>query len=136
MNGVYPVALETFRTTRCGLHLLPRAVKIRDEPLMKDFFYDLSNDSMYKRFMSVRMDMPHERLQDFGVVDYADSMMILAIVEGDSRETIATIGQYEYQNMGVGHDLLLYLTSMARRRGLLGFAAEVLVENKPMLNLF
>lgn len=152
-NGVYPVALETFRTTRSGLHLLLRPVKIGDEPLMKDFFYGLSNDSMYKRFMSVRMDMPHERLQDFGVVDYANSMMILAIVEGDSRETIAAIGQYEinkmmhtaevalvvkdeYQNMGVGHDLLIYLTRLARRRGLLGFTAEVLVENKPMLNLF
>jgi len=121
--------------------------------LMKDFFYALSNDSMYRRFMSVRMDMPHERLQKFGVVDYANSMMILAIVEGDSRETIAAIGQYEinekmhtaevalvvkdkYQNMGVGHDLLSYLTRLARRQGLLGFTAEVLVENKSMLNLF
>jgi len=108
---------------------------------------------MYRRFMSVRMDMPHKRLQEFGVVDYADRMMILAIVEGDSRETIAAIGQYEinekmhtaevalvvkdeYQNMGVGHDLLSYLTRLARRSGLLGFTAEVLVENKPMLNLF
>ena len=80
-------------------------------------------------------------------------MMILAIVEGDSKETIAAIGQYEinkqmhtaevaivvkdeYQNMGVGHDLLTYLTRLARRRGLLGFTADVLVENKPMLNLF
>lgn len=67
--------------------------------------------------------------------------------------TEAAIGQYEinekmhtaevalvvkdkYQNMGVGHDLLSYLTRLARRRGLLGFTAEVLVENKPMLNLF
>ena len=153
VNGVYPVALETFRTTRGGQHLLLRPVKIGDEPLMKDFFYALSNDSMYRRFMSARMDMPHERLQEFGIVDYADRMMILAIVEGDSRETIAAIGQYEindemhtaevalvvkddYQNMGVGHDLLSYLTRLARRRGLLGFTAEVLVENKPMLNLF
>jgi GNAT superfamily N-acetyltransferase len=120
---------------------------------MKDFFYALSNDSMYRRFMSVRMDMPHERLQEFGVVNYASSMMILAIVEGDSKETIAAIGQYEinkdmhtaevalvvkdeYQNMGVGHDLLSYLTRLARRRGLLGFTADVLVENKPMLSLF
>jgi len=120
---------------------------------MKDFFYALSNDSMYRRFMSARMDMPHERLQEFGIVDYSDRMMILAIVEGDSKETIAAIGQYEindkmhtaevalvvkdeYQNMGAGHDLLLYLTRLARRRGLLGFTAEVLVENKPMLNLF
>ena len=153
VNGVYPVALETFRTTRSGLNILLRPVKIGDEPLMKDFFYALSNESMYRRFMSARMDMPHERLQEFGIVDYANSMMILAIVEGDSKETIAAIGQYEinekmhtaevalvvkdeYQNMGVGHDLLTYLTRLARRRGLLGFTAEVLVENKPMLNLF
>ena len=153
VNGVYPVALETFRTTRSGLNILLRPVKIGDEPLMKDFFYALSHESMYRRFMSARMDMPHERLQEFGVVDYGNSMMILAIVEGDSRETIAAIGQYEinemmhtaevalvvkdeYQNMGVGHDLLTYLTRLARRRGLLGFTADVLVENKPMLNLF
>jgi acyl-CoA hydrolase/GNAT superfamily N-acetyltransferase len=153
VNGVYPVALETFRTTKSGLHILLRPVKIGDEPLMKDFFYALSNESMYRRFMSARMDMPHERLQEFGVVDYADRMMILAIVEGDSRETIAAIGQYEinknmhtaevalvvrdeYQKMGVGHDLLSYLTRLAMMRGLLGFTAEVLVENKPMLNLF
>lgn len=153
MKGVYPVALETFRTTRGGLNILLRPVKIGDEPLMKDFFYALSNVSMYRRFMSARMDMPHERLQEFGIVDYANSMMILAIVEGDRKETIAAIGQYEinekmhtaevalvvkdeYQNMGVGHDLLTYLTRLARRRGLLGFTADVLVENKPMLNLF
>jgi len=153
VNGVYPVALETFRTTRSGLNILLRPVKIGDEPLMKDFFYALSSESMYRRFMSVRMDMPHERLQEFGVVDYASRMMILAIVEGDGKETIAAIGQYEidekvhtaevalvvkdvYQKMGVGHDLLIYLTRLARRRGLLGFTAEVLVENKPMLDLF
>jgi GNAT superfamily N-acetyltransferase len=99
------------------------------------------------------MDMPHKRLQEFGIVDYGNSMMILAIVEGDSKETIAAIGQYEidekmltaevalvvkdeYQDMGVGYDLLTYLTRLARRRGLLGFTAEVLVENEPMLNLF
>jgi acyl-CoA hydrolase/RimJ/RimL family protein N-acetyltransferase len=153
MNGVYPVDLETFRTTRSGLNILLRPVKIGDEPLMKDFFYALSSISMYRRFMSARMDMPHERLQEFGVIDYSSSMMILAIVEGDRKETIAAIGQYEinekmhtaevalvvkdkYQNMGVGHDLLTYLTRLARRRGLLGFTAEVLVENKQMLNLF
>jgi acyl-CoA hydrolase/RimJ/RimL family protein N-acetyltransferase len=153
VKGIYPVALETFRTTKGGLILLLRPVKIGDEPLMKDFFYALSNESMYRRFMSARMDMPHERLQEFGIIDYANSMMILAIVEGDRKETISAIGQYEinekmhtaevalvvkdeYQNMGVGHDLLTYLTRLARRRGLLGFTADVLVENEPMLNLF
>jgi acyl-CoA hydrolase len=53
-SGVYPVALETFRTTESGLNILLRPVKIGDGPLMKDFFYALSNDSMYRKFMSVR----------------------------------------------------------------------------------
>lgn len=153
MKGVYPVALETFRTTKGGLNILLRPVKIGDEPLMKDFFYDLSNDSMYRRFMSSRMDMPHERLQEFGVVDYSSRMMILAVLKGDNKETIVGIGQYdmnkgthtaevalvvkdEHQKIGVGYELLSYLTHLAMRRGLLGFTAEVLVENEAMLNLF
>ncbi|MDD1749014.1 MAG: GNAT family N-acetyltransferase, partial [Methanothrix sp.] len=49
---------------------------------------------------------------------------------------VALVVKDEYQNMGVGHDLLTYLTRLARRRGLLGFTADVLVENEPMLNLF
>jgi len=80
-------------------------------------------------------------------------MLILAIIKGDNKETIVGIGQYdmnkgthtaevalvvkdEHQKIGVGYELLSYLTHLAMRRGLLGFTAEVLVENKAMLNLF
>jgi len=42
----------------------------------------------------------------------------------------------DYQNRGVGTTLLSYLTYLAKREGLLGFSAEVLVNNQPMLHLF
>jgi RimJ/RimL family protein N-acetyltransferase len=42
----------------------------------------------------------------------------------------------EYQNRGIGTELLAYLTLLAKKQGLLGFSAEVLVENRPMLHLF
>jgi RimJ/RimL family protein N-acetyltransferase len=42
----------------------------------------------------------------------------------------------DYQNKGVGAELLSYLTYLAKRQGLLGFYAEVLAENRPMLHLF
>jgi hypothetical protein len=58
-------------------------------------FYARSGESTYHRFMFPRMDMPNKRLQEFVGADYANSMMILAIAEGDSRETIASIGQYD-----------------------------------------
>ena len=42
----------------------------------------------------------------------------------------------EFQNRGIGTELLNYLTQLAKRQGLHGFTAEVLAENKPMLHLF
>jgi len=60
-SDLYPEELETHRTTKTGLDILIRPVKISDEPLLKAFFYSLSDDSLYYRFMSTRKDIPHER---------------------------------------------------------------------------
>ncbi|HEQ78649.1 MAG TPA: acetyl-CoA hydrolase/transferase family protein, partial [Euryarchaeota archaeon] len=69
-RGEYPEELETYKTTEAGMEVFLRPVKISDEPLLKDFFYHLSDQSMYKRFISARKDMPHERLQEFVIIDY------------------------------------------------------------------
>lgn len=152
-KGEYPEELETFRTTDKGLEIILRPVKISDEPLLKDFFYSLSDKSLYRRFISMRKDIPHERLQEFCVIDYTKELVILAVVKRDEREDVVGVGQYgiyeathtaevalavrdDYQNRGVGTELLSYLTYLAKKQGLLGFAAEVLVENTPMLHLF
>ncbi|HSW57287.1 MAG TPA: acetyl-CoA hydrolase/transferase C-terminal domain-containing protein, partial [Dehalococcoidales bacterium] len=68
--GEYPRELETYRTTRTGLEIFLRPVKISDESLLKDLFYSLSDNNLYRRFISRRKDMPHERLQEFVVIDY------------------------------------------------------------------
>jgi acyl-CoA hydrolase/GNAT superfamily N-acetyltransferase len=151
-HGEYPEHLETRRTTRTGLSVLLRPVRISDEPLLKDFFYSLSQRSMQRRFMSERWDMPHERLQDFVVIDYTKEMVILAVVGDVDHERVVGMGQYaineaahtaelafavldEFQNKGIGWELINFLTYLAKREGLLGFTAEVLVENRPMLHL-
>jgi acyl-CoA hydrolase/GNAT superfamily N-acetyltransferase len=152
-KGEYPEELETYRTTKTGLEVFFRPVKISDEPLLKDFFYSLSDNSMYRRFISFRTDMPHERLQEYVIIDNTKEMAILAVVQNGEKEDIAGLGQYtinesehtadvaftvrdEYQDKGIGTELLAYLTQLAKRRGLLGFTAEVLVENEPMLHVF
>ncbi len=152
-RGEYPEHLETYRTTAKGLHLLLRPVKISDEQLLKDFFYSLSDQSLYRRFISLRKDMPHERLQEFVIIDYTKEMVILATQTDGEAEKVVAVGQYginesahaaevalvtrdDYQNQGIGTELLGYLTFLAKREGLLGFTAEVLLENKPMLHLF
>lgn len=151
--GEYPEELEVYRTTQDGVEVLFRPVKISDEPLIKDFFYSLSDQSLYRRFISRRQDMPHERLQEFVVIDHTKEMVILAVLHEAEKEIIAGVGQYtidpenhtadiafvvkdEFQNRGIGTELLSYLTQLAKRQGLLGFTAEVLTENRPMLHVF
>jgi acyl-CoA hydrolase/GNAT superfamily N-acetyltransferase len=152
-RGEYPEYLETYRTTSRGFQVLLRPVKISDEPLLKDFFYSLSDTSLYRRFISLRKDMPHERLQEFVIIDYAKEISILATVKEAEKEKVVAVGWYgkneithtaevalvvrdDHQNQEIGTELLSYLTYLAKREGLLGFTAEVLVENKPMLHLF
>jgi len=152
-RGIYPEELESWRTTKTGLNILFRPVKISDEPLLKDFFYSLSDGAMYRRFMSYRKDMPHERLQDFVIIDYQTQVELLAVMGEEGKEEIIGAGQYaidkaahaaevafavrdDYHNQGIATELLSYLTYLAKRQGLLGFTAEVLVENKPMLHVF
>lgn len=152
-RGEYPEYLEIMRTTAKGLQLILRPVKISDEPLIKDFFYSLSDQSLKRRFMSFRQDMPHERLQEFVIIDYTTEMFIVACLKEGEMERIVGLGQYyinennhmaevafvtrdEHQGKGIGRELLAYLTYLAKREGLLGFTAEVLVENRTMLHLF
>jgi RimJ/RimL family protein N-acetyltransferase len=80
-------------------------------------------------------------------------MVILAVIQRGEREEVIGVGQYaldetahaaevgfavrdDYQNKGIGSELLSYLTLLAKKQGLLGFFAEVLVENRAMLHLF
>ena len=151
-KGRYPEHLETYKTTKNGLTLLLRPVKISDEPMLKEFFYDLSDESIYKRFFSIKQRMPHEQLQEYAVVDYSRDIVIVAVVETDEKETIVGVGQYEiysdqikadvavmvkdeYQNKGVGSVIISYLSLLAKRQGLMSFTADVLFENKSMLHL-
>jgi len=158
LRGEYPEQLETHRTTAKGVEILLRPVRISDEAQLREFFRQLSDDSMYRRFMSIRTDMPHERLQEFCAVDFSRHMVMLAIREAQDPdaqrpEEVIGIGQFfveadqhmaevglvvrdDYQGRGVGHELLAYLTQIAKQRGLLGFTARVLMENRPMVHLF
>ena len=97
--------------------------------------------------------MPHERLQEFVVIDYTQELVILATVGKEENEEVVGIGQYgigqdvhsaevafavrdKDQKMGIGTGLLDYLIYLGKRNGLLAFDAEVLYENKPMLTVF
>lgn len=135
------------------MEIFIRPVKISDESLLKDFFYSLSDTSLQRRFVSERKDMPHERLQDFVVIDYTSEMILLAFEANSEGEQVIAVGQYaiigsthtadvafvvrdDKQELGIGKELLKYLTLLAKKQGLLGFTADVLISNTRMMRLF
>jgi len=151
-EGEYPEELERYRTTRAGVEILMRPVKMSDEEVLKDFFYSLSDQSNYRRFIMLRRRLPHEVLQKFTAIDYTKQMVILAVIQEGEKELVVGVGQYvvmedahtaeialavrdDYQQKGIGTLLLSYMQEIAKRQGLLGFTADVLGENKPVMKL-
>jgi RimJ/RimL family protein N-acetyltransferase len=152
-KGEYPEELETYRTIKSGQEIRLRPVKISDETLLKDFFYDLSDKSMYRRFISLRTDMPHERLQEYVAVDFSKGFVCLVESKENGNDIVAGLGQYDimestqyaeialivrdsYQNQGIGEQIVTYLSTIAKKQGLVGFTAEILLENTAMLHVF
>jgi acyl-CoA hydrolase/GNAT superfamily N-acetyltransferase len=153
-GGMYPEHLVAEKVLKNGQPVLLRPVRLRDEDILRDFFYALSDKSSRRRFMNPRLDMPHDRLEDFVVIDYTKEMVILAVQQQeDEVETVIGLCEYrldpaanfgeaafavrdDLHGMGIGSLLLKYLTQIALTRGLNGFTASVLVENTSMMRLF
>lgn len=152
-KGEYPEHLEAHRTTRQDVRLFLRPVKISDEPLIKDFYYALSDICIYQRFLSFRRHLPHSELQkQFVVIDYTSEMAILALTKHRGQEVIAGTVQYyilegtlsaeisivvrdDFQKMGIGFELFSYIVTIAKNQGLHTFIADIMPDNTAMFSL-
>jgi len=144
--AIYPEDLEKVVMLKNNLKVLFRPVKPTDESAMKELFYSFSEDTIYHRFFGVLKSMPRSRLQHFVNVDYEDRMGIIAVVGEPGSEQIVALGTYDldkstnmaevaivvhddWQNLGLGTELLRYLARVALQHGINGFNAEVLANN-------
>ena len=130
-----------------------RPTHLTDEPLLKDLFYDLSQQTIYYRFMKQMTRIPRRQIQDFVYLDHRNDVAIVATLPEAHGEDIIAIGRYyldqktnqaevaftvkdQWQNRGIGTYLMNLLLTIAKRNGISGFTAEVLQENKAMQRVF
>ena len=146
---VGPKELKTTYLLNDGTQLNFRAIHPTDEPRMRDLFYKLSAATIYYRFMSHQKRVSRHQIQDFVYIDHRNDVTIVGTLPESYGEEIIAMGSYyldpktnlaevafvvsdHWQNHGIGTFLLKHLMRTARRNGIRGFTAEVLVENKPM----
>lgn len=150
--GIYPSELETTITFR-GEKVFFRPIKATDEAMMQNFFYSLSDRTIYQRYFGALKAMPHRTAQTMTTIDYGREMAIVGVVHKGGRERIVAVGRYglldessgvaemaytvrdDWQNIGIGTFLLEYLAGIARQRNIDAFTAEILETNGPMLHI-
>ncbi len=145
--------VRTDRTFKGGVQGHVRVIKPTDEQMIRDLFYNLSEEAVYFRYFSPRRAMPHANLVQYVNLSEDDGLCIVVTngprenrrIAGEARYMldadkefgeVAFMVDEEFQGQGIGSFLLDYLIEIAKERGLKGFSADVLVSNQPMLKMF
>lgn len=149
----YPDALERMLLLKDKSRAFLRPLKLTDEPLVRELFYQLSAQSVHYRFFRMIKSMPHQQLQELLRVDYENDMVLVVLTSNAPDAAAVAIAHYrrephsnlaeaaflvrdDWQGKGVGTALMQALVEAARRNGIAGFTADVLLENHGMLRIF
>lgn len=145
--------LHTTMLLKDGTQLYYRPIHPTDEPRMRQLFYNLSQETIYYRFMQHMTTIPRKQVLEMTYIDPRTEVAIVATVPEAYGEDIVAVGRYyldpktnraevafvvadKWQRKGIGTYMLNHLVKIARRSGISGFTAEVLRTNRPMQAVF
>jgi GNAT superfamily N-acetyltransferase len=140
-------------TLRDGEKILVRAIRPDDKPRLLEHFHGLSPSSVHNRFFAMRRELSAADLARLTELDFFDHVGLAATLGDGDAERFIGVGRYirgadskraevafavldTHQGRGVGTLLLEHLARIARARGVEHFDADVLADNRQMLNVF
>lgn len=146
---LYPSDFATKQTFKGGVEVSFRAIKPSDEEGMRRLFYRFSDEAVYYRYFSPIKTMPHSRMQTYVNVDYRRALSVVGIAndghivaEGRYAQEhnslyadLAFVVDEQYQGLGIATYLYRVLIRLAKQRGIKGFSADILAENKRMMKV-
>ena len=139
-------ALESEFVARNGTAVRLRPIEPTDEGLLQDLFYRSSDRTIYLRFFQHLKALPHARAQQLIDIDYREQLALVAVAHEGEREVVVAVGRYyldpatgtaecafmvrdDWQNKGIGRQLVSRLVEIARDAGIRAFSADVLVQH-------
>jgi len=153
-RAIYPRQFEKNVRTKRDVAVLVRPIRPTDEPKLQDLFYSLSDTTLYQRFQGVIKCIPHKERQYYLDVDYVHNMALVTESCDEQHDPdIIGVAQYfldpatgfadvsfvirdTWQGQGLGTAMIRHLAFIARKNGIQGFTADVLVSNGAMLHVF
>ena len=155
VTGLDGKSIEKYSVTvalKDGSSLILRPIQLSDEEKLLALFNRLSKQTMYLRFHHVLNHIAREEVRRFCAVDYFNTFALVGTLGEDEDEKIIAVGHYarqpgaeraqiafevedKYQGLGIGTHLLDQLANVARDKVITTFEAEVLAENKDMMNI-
>lgn len=136
--------------------ILLRAIRADDKQRLIDGFHRLTGNSIYFRFFSGKKKLTQKELKYFTEIDFEHHVAIVAIIVNDEQEEIIGVGRYveleakgtekvaevafaiddAHQHLGLGTILFEHIVRIAQNNGISKLVADVLLENKKMLEIF
>jgi GNAT superfamily N-acetyltransferase len=136
-----------------GAAIRIRAIRADDQERLHEHFKGLSEKSVYFRFMGIRRDLSPRDLKHLTELDFKNHVGLAATLTENGRERFIGVGRYicgnepnraevafaildDFQGRGIATLLLEHLRLIADANGVTEFEADVLGENRQMLEVF
>jgi GNAT superfamily N-acetyltransferase len=120
---------------------------------LKELFYSHTPATIYHRYFAQLKHLPHETVQKMVTLDYHDAMAIVGEISWEGHQRLIAVARYyrdpatnwaevaiivqeNFQRRGLAAFLLRHIAKVAARSGIVGFTADVLLENVAMLEAF
>jgi acyl-CoA synthetase (NDP forming)/GNAT superfamily N-acetyltransferase len=138
---------------RDGESVFLRAATPEDVPAVESLMRSVSRESLQMRFMGAVAQVARSVIEIMCGGEPRDRLCLLAIVGKEPESRVVGVGNYislggggkaevaflvhdDFQGRGISTLLLERLAGIAAGQGFVGFEAEVLYENQPMINVF
>ncbi len=125
-----------------------RPIEPSDAELLVEFYGRVSDESKYYRFFSPMPKLSEKDIARFTQVDHVNRVAFIVLLGGrmiavgrydvvrPGEAEVAFLVEDEHQGRGIAQLLLEHLAQAGRERGVERFLAEVLPDNRKMINTF
>jgi len=148
----YPEEFEEPARLRDGTPVLLRPIRPTDEEPLREFHYQLSEETVFRRYGHMIKSLPRRERMKLVNVDYEREMALVVVRQREAREEILGVGRYyldertrmaelaftvrdDWQEKGIGTLLMGTLLEVGKKQHLAGFEAYVQADNVRMIDL-